>query len=313
MNRTKQLLYLLPLFLLWLGLTPVQAQVNVPNLASLDIELWPDYDQNAVLVLWTGTVDDTASLPATVTLPLPPSADVHAVARISDDGQMVDDIVFEVTSAEVTLTTPDRRFRVEYYLPYEQADSQRTFTMAWTFPIAIEEVTIGVQQPAAATDFTITPTTDDIVTGQDGLTYHRLASVPLPANEPLNLSFAYVLEDEQLTISTLQTADTSSTDTTDTPATTETTGSSNLPLILAGVGGLIVSATLIWQGLREKSQAQKKPMGRRLPPRPHQQATPKSKPQATTASATTFCHQCGREASADDRFCRQCGTALKGR
>ena len=117
-NRTKQLLYFLPFFLLWFGLTPAQAQDSSPNLAKLDVELWPDYDQNAVLVLWTGTIDATAPLPATITLPLSSGADVHAVARISDDGQMIDDITFEVTEAEVTLTTPDRRFRIEYYLPY---------------------------------------------------------------------------------------------------------------------------------------------------------------------------------------------------
>lgn len=312
MNRTKQLLYLLPIFLIWFGFTPIQAQNSSPNLAKLDVELWPDYDQTAVLVLWTGTVDATTSLPATVTLPLPPGADVHAVARISDDGQMIDDITFEVTEAEVTLTTPDRRFRIEYYLPYEQDGNQHTFTIAWAFPMRIAEVVVGVQQPAAATDFSLNPTAQDTVTGQDGLTYHRLASVPLSANEPLSLSFTYDLPDEQLTVSTLQTGESETTQTTE-PATTETPTSSNLPLILAGIGGLIISGTLIWQGLRERTKAQKQPAGRRLPPRPNRPIITKTKPPVAASGVVSFCHQCGREASADDRFCRQCGTAIKGR
>ena len=175
----------------------------------------------------------------------------------------------------------------------------------------ISEVVVGVQQPAAATDFTVNPTAEYIITGQDGLTYHRLASIPLPAGEPLSLSLSYELTDDQLTVSTLQTEDTSIAPATEEPA--ATAPSSNLPLILAGVGGLIISGTLIWQGLRERAKAQKQPAGRRLPPRPNRPIITKSKPPVATAGAASFCHQCGREASADDRFCRQCGTPLKGR
>lgn len=304
--------------LLW-SVVPVQAQEASPELALLAIELWPDYDQEGVLVLYTGTLTAEAVLPAAVTLPLPEGADVHAVARISSDNTMIDDIAFEVSSAMLTLTTPDSRFRVEYYLPYEADGEERTFAAAWTFPFHIASATIDVQQPAAATNFTVTPAAPNVVTGQDGLTYHRSTARPLEAGQPLNVELRYTLPGNQLTQSLLQqntSVVTPATATTTEPAVTAP-ASSNLPLILAGIGGLIISGTLIWQGLKERSQQQqkKKELVRRQSPR---SSPVLSKRRAApippaTGEAAQFCHQCGRAAQPEDRFCRQCGTQLKGR
>lgn len=304
--------------LLW-SVKPVQAQETSPDLALLAIELWPDYDQEGVLVLYTGTLAAEVVLPAAVTLPLPEGADVHAVARISSDNTMVDDIVFEVGASEVTLTTPDSRFRVEYYLPYEADGEEHSFAAAWTFPFNIASVTMDVQQPAAATNFTVTPAVPNVVTGQDGLTYHRSTGQPLDAGQTLSVVLRYTLPDNQLTQSLLQqnTNATTPETTTTTEPTSPPSTSSNLPLILAGIGGLIISGTLIWQGLKERSQLQqkKKELVRRQSPRSSPILSKKRvmpSPSAT-GEAAQFCHQCGRAAQPEDRFCRQCGTQLKGR
>lgn len=315
----RRLLYLI-FVLSWLwSVIPVRAQETSPDLALLAIELWPDYDQEGVLVLYTGTLAAEAVLPAVVTLPLLEGADVHAVARISSDNTMVDDIVFEVGASEVTLTTPDSRFRVEYYLPYEADGEEHSFAAAWTFPFNIASVTIDAQQPAAATNFTITPTAPNVVTGQDGLTYHRSTAQPLEAGQVLSVEIRYTLPGNQLTQSLLQqnTGVTTPETTTTTELTATTPASSNLPLILAGIGGLIISGTLIWQGLKERSQQQqkKKELVRRQSPRSSpvlskRRAAPTP---PATGEAAQFCHQCGRAAQPEDRFCRQCGTQLKGR
>lgn len=297
---------------------PVHAQETSPDLNLLAIELWPDYDREEVLVLYTGTLAPEVELPAVVTLPLPEGADVHAVARISADNTMVDDITFEVVATGVTLTTPDNRFRVEYYLPHEAEGEERTFAAAWTFPFNIANITIDVQQPAAATNFTVTPAAPNVVTGQDGLTYHRSTTRPLEAGQPLNIQLNYTLPGNQLTQSMLQQNNSVTTpETTTTTTPTVTPASSNLPLILAGIGGLIISGTLIWQGLRERSQQQqkKKELVRRHVPRSSPALSKRrAAPTApTTGEAAQFCHQCGRAAQPEDRFCRQCGTQLKGR
>ncbi|HEX6387566.1 MAG TPA: hypothetical protein VF177_23100, partial [Anaerolineae bacterium] len=94
------------------------AQSETTAIESLAVEFWPDYDRPAVLVLLTGTLPADTPLPATVTLPLPQEADLNAVARISDDNVMIDDIEYTTGADQLTFTTPDRRFRIEYYLPY---------------------------------------------------------------------------------------------------------------------------------------------------------------------------------------------------
>ncbi|MBW1994611.1 MAG: hypothetical protein JRI77_09195, partial [Deltaproteobacteria bacterium] len=67
---------------------------NVSTIDSLLVELWPDYDKASVLVLLTGALPPDTRLPASVTLPLPKTAQLNAIARIdAGDGMMKDDIV----------------------------------------------------------------------------------------------------------------------------------------------------------------------------------------------------------------------------
>ena len=312
MKHRQLLLFFLLCLTLFLAL-PAQAQESSPDLATLAVELWPDYDRPTVLVLITGSLAPTVALPATVTIPLPANADVHAVARISTTNTLVDDIVFEESDGAVTLTTPDSRFRVEYYLPYEQSGEDRSFAADWVFPFAVASVTVNVQEPAAATNFAISPAPQSVTTGQDGLTYHLLAPQTLAAGQPLEFDLTYTLADNVLTVETATEGDTASAPPASEPEqTTAASGNGNLPLILAGVGGLIISATLIWQGLRERSAQKSRPVVRRRPTPARPGPAHKQTPETPTGEAR-FCHQCGREASSDDRFCRQCGTLLKGR
>ncbi|UCH21286.1 MAG: hypothetical protein JSU83_22770 [Deltaproteobacteria bacterium] len=89
-----------------------QSQDKLTAIDSLVIDLWPDYDRNATLVLLTGALPAGTMLPATVTLPFPEKAQLHAVARIdSSDGVMKDDILFSLSPDKLTFTTPDLSFR----------------------------------------------------------------------------------------------------------------------------------------------------------------------------------------------------------
>ena len=99
----------------------VAAQTTAGQLTTLAVELWPDYDRPAVLVLLTAELPAGTALPATVTIPLPGEADVNAVARFDDTGAMLSDVDYTTSAGQLTLTTPANRFRVEYYAPYEVA------------------------------------------------------------------------------------------------------------------------------------------------------------------------------------------------
>ena len=132
------LLFLLPVF------TSVNAQQQA-DIETMLVEMWPDYDRNDILVLLTGSV---TAVPATVTVPIPETADLNVVARITAENNMVDDVTVDAAiPGEVTFTlTQDTRFRVEYYDAYEVVDGRNTYTFTWTETICfvIESFTFTI-------------------------------------------------------------------------------------------------------------------------------------------------------------------------
>lgn len=263
------------------------------------VDLWPDYDRAAVLVLMTGGLPDDASLPATVTLPLPQQADLNAVARISDANEMIDDIDFERGEDTVTLTTPDRRFRVEYYIPYDSQGLVRAFTFNWSGGLPVSQFDLSVQQPSAAMSISVEPTAESVVSGNDGLQYHNLPVRQLAANETFQAQVNYTMSAERLTVAT-QTGD--STGATG-PATAAPGGflsDVNWPPVLAGLGIILLLVAVGWQVFAARTATRQKPRK----PRPLR---------AMRQSGVQYCHQCGAQAQEGDRFCRECGTELKRR
>ncbi|HUM70173.1 MAG TPA: hypothetical protein PLK31_15180, partial [Chloroflexota bacterium] len=183
------------LLLLWPGLSrPAYAQLPTTTIENLAVDLWSDYDRTAVLVLLTGTLPATTLLPTTVTIPLPPGAELHAVARITSDNVMTDDVQYTTTEDSVTFVTPDTRFRLEYYMPYTTEGAQHTFEFSWLADVAVTEIDVVVQQPAGATNLSTQPTATSISTNsRDGLTYHVLPITAVPAGQLYTVQVDYTM------------------------------------------------------------------------------------------------------------------------
>ena len=300
MLTTMRLLSLL--LLLLLVALPVAAQTDVTQLESLTVELWPDYDRPAMLVILTGTLPESAALPATVTIPLPAGADVNAVARLNEVDVLVTDVEWSQADGEMTLTTPGRSFHVEYYSPYVSAGNEVSYGFAWTADLEIASVAAVVQQPVAATDIAIVPAPSGSVTRADGLLYHQFAARPLAAGEPFTVDVTYTVDSPVLSAPSVSPAATPA------PAATAAATDGVLgdpspwwPLLIPAALALLVGAWYL--GRRTGS-------GRARKPRPNRTA----KPGATRPSgegAARFCHNCGQPAQAGDVFCRKCGTRLK--
>ncbi len=267
-------------------------QQPVDELQWLTIDLWPDYDRSSVLVLMTGALAADAPLPAQVSLPLPANATLNAVARIDDAGQMIDDIVFENSGGLLTLTTPDRRFRVEYYLPYSGDGLQRQFTFNWPGGPGAAQMDLSVQQPLAAASIAVQPEPETVITGSDGLQYHNLPMRALGAAEAFSVTVSYIMTAEQLSATGLAPGPAAPAD-----GATTAAGAANWPLILGAAGAGLLVAAVGWHLYSSRT-------ARRAPPKPRPA-------RAGAPGRAAFCHECGAQASAEDRFCRQCGTRLK--
>ena len=310
----KRTLFLL-LLLLFLPTTLVQAQTAV-TLESLEVELWPDYDQQAVLVLLTGTLPANTPVPVTLTVPLPAGADFNVVARITPDDVMTDQgMTPTVESNQVTFTLTESRFRVEYYQPYTASDTQRNFAFNWqSDSITVNRLSITLQQPLAATDVTVIPAPVNVSEGQDGLTYHVLPDQTVAAGESYNAEINYTMSAPMLTVNFLEEDTAPNADLPILDAVPVESSGFDWQLLLIGLGVIILVGVGLWYFLGSRAATSKRP-AKPKPQRVAQKAAPKTAVSSPSPaqSNVNFCHQCGESLTPGDKFCRNCGTAVKNK
>ena len=279
---------LLPLLVL-LGPSLAQAQSPASEIQALLVGIWPDYDRPSVLVLLTGTLGAGAPLPASVTLPVPADARVSAVARIDESGQMIDDIAYHTGGGQLVLTTPDPRFRVEYYFPYQIEGGERTFEFTWLADVAVDRLEVRVQQPAAAGFFLTVPKATDVAQAPDGLVYHSLAAQRVPAGSSFPLRVRYAMTDARLTAPPRDEASGAQTARAAPDAASPGTGL-DWPNFLIAFGALAMVGVFVWRIARSRSAA-----------------GPKRAARVGAREGALFCTACGKPVAAEDRFCRRCG------
>ncbi len=293
-------------------IAPVAAQSDPTQLSSLAVELWPDYDRPTMLVLLTATLPQSTALPATLTIPIPTGAEIHAVASFNEAGALMSDVDYTVENGQLTLTTPANRFRVEYYSPYQVEDGEYSYTFEWVSDLAIDQVTTIVQQPAAAREFRTDPAaTSSAATRGDGLTYHTLPARSVGAGEPFTVTVTYTAEAPVLS-APVQTPPTTNTGAT-TADTTTATGIGFDPIWLlvgAGVLALVGGAWYIGQRQGRSASRSRKPQPTRTT-KSNVGDTKRSSSASRASSTTKFCHNCGRQSQPGDTFCRNCGAQLK--
>lgn len=282
--------------LIWAFASKAVSQYRVSIIRQLDIDIWPDYDQPSVLVLLTGRLPDKTKLPATVTLPLPESARLNAVARIdSKDDLMKDDIISSNDPpGMITFTTPDLRFRVEFYFPYIVNDNRHVFDYTWLAPVGINVFRLRVQQPSAAQSFKTDPDTANILKGNDGLSYHTFASQVVEAWQPVSIRVNYQMTGAKLSKDNLARAKPAAQNMKPQPQ-----EPNKLPvnqvLVVMGMGGLFVFGVLLWRLFLRNSRESDQPSDHRSDRK---------------GSASDKCARCGNSIAENDSFCSRCGKKL---
>lgn len=266
-----------------------------PRLSNLSIQIWPEYDRPAALVILNGELPVGAALPAVVSLRLAAATGgPHAVAASTGAGATPFNVPYERNDAGDFITlrfeTPQRFFHVEFYEPLATGKPERNFTYVWPGDFAADRVTMVVQQPAAATGLSTLPVLDAAAAGEDGLSYRSAELGAHAAGTPLPITVRYTKADARTSAEILRpkAPDSSATQGLFPPPTS--TASKGLPgwiLAIAGAAvlALLAGGSVLWWWRRSKGSG-------------------------APAGGARFCTKCGAKPSAGDRYCAKCGARL---
>src|SRR3990170_4290140 len=134
-----------------------------PRLASLQIEIWPEFDRPAAaLVILKGEIAAGVPLPAAVSLRIAAaSGGPSAVASSAGlDGNLAN-LKYDRKDAGEFITlkfeTPERVFHIEFYDPLVTSAPGRSYTYAWMGDLPTDRLRVIVQEPATARDLSVQP------------------------------------------------------------------------------------------------------------------------------------------------------------
>jgi hypothetical protein len=308
MPRFLLLIFVLSAFLI--PQPPARAQ-NAPGIDSLKVELWPEYDQPSMLVIYRFSLSSDTPLPAQLNLRIPAASGEPFVVAVGPSSDQVGDVPHVRTLsgewAEISFAATMPFVQFEYYDPgLVKQNSQRSFKYDWPGDYDVQSLVMEVQQPLDATDMRISPSLGRGQARGDGLVYYTSEIGSLTAGQSFSILLEYQKPTETLSVSRLAVEPSQ-------PLTTDTTGrirlESLLPWALVLLGLVLIGGGSYWYwqaGRTEnRSRTKVKSRGRRRSPE-------RSEGDGGEApEAGVYCHQCGKRAAPNDRFCRSCGTRLR--
>jgi hypothetical protein len=287
----------------------VSAQAD-PTIAQLEIAFWPEYDRHAILVIYRVHLASDTFLPAQVQLPVPTAAgDPYAVAWQDENGQLL--VADFKTESQgdwqiITLTSGGLSAQLEYYIDYDVTDSVRSFSLSWPEGFVVEDLSYEVQQPIAAENFQVIPTSERTITGNDGLVYHLADLGSVSADTSFTLEFSYSNPSDQLSADAIGAP-------APLPQTNPVVAAGGtpdiyqiMPWLLGSLGVILVAVGgYFYIQSRREPKITKRKRQRRSGRKPSEAE------KGLVDSSLVYCHQCGTRASVSDHFCRHCGVPLR--
>ena len=271
------------------------------KLEAINLELWSEYDQPSMRVIYQFMVSQDTSLPAEVTLRFPKNGNLIAVA-VEHNGEPFNKGFMPPVEQGNWQTIKIRAesyepHRIEYYQPLTLDGDKRQFKFQWFGDYYVKEFTVNVLVPADSLDLVTSPPLEDTATTPDGLL--KIGTVTKNDLKMMN-SFQFELEYRRASAAlvnpkqgTAQVAPVIPVDK-DTPGRVSIT---NLPWIIGGFGLALICIALFsyW---RSTQSSESQPRKRR-------------NTREEVEEGQAYCHKCGTRAHAGDRFCRTCGSRLR--
>lgn len=254
---------------------------------SMDLSLRPEYDTSDALIIYDFTLANggTADYSGEVWFHVPAGAtkQVHVCEQVNGNKHAIcRPYTTSNEGDESTLTwTPSKPIGagqtypvyIEYYYNPIQGKSAKTVDFRYHPSYPVDQLTLGVAQPARSAGFAVNPTADGTVTGGDGLTYYTYNLKDLSADNPLELKVSYTKEDNRPSIMTAGPSGAAAPS-----GGSTTTVAVVVALVLAAFGGMLAL------GLR--SPRPRYASGRSSGNRPRRDAAPAPRPVAPGVSAS---------------------------
>ena len=288
------------LILLIAGSIHGSAQGATAPIEHLEVSLWPEYDQPAMLVIYRFEIAPDTLLPARIALPVPAaSGPPHAVAWLSDEGGLFDATFTNESAGDwqiIEVELPESRSgQLEYYSDMDFADTTRSFLFEWPQGFELGGMSYKVQQPVTATELIVSPAPDGEGQGDYGLNYLTAEMGPQPVDSAPVISVTYQKANPTLSIDSLQPLGQISA-----PIEVQTDSPNIVPWLLGAAGIVLLG------GGGYYFVSKRRPAPQRVPRRRGKRTT-----DVELEASTIYCHNCGAAAGISDVYCRQCGTQLR--
>lgn len=300
MRKCLLVLGLAALILLPIG---AQAQGEV-RLSSVRVDIWPEYDRPAVLVIYYITLSAETKLPADLAFRIPAEATINAVAFQDTNGMLLNMPYEQQVQGEwvlLSFSTSSPDIQVEYYDPLSRDGKARHIVYQWPGDYAVDSFSVRFQHPVGATALQISPPPAESTVEQDGLSYYRLETMTLAAGQTFVMEVDYRKAKDELTASGLEVQPVA-------PLGDDTAGRVSLarvlPWVLGSMGGLLLVGGLVGALWYWRSSQ----MHQTVPRKRH---APRDQRETESGTGSAYCHECGRRAQPGDRFCRACGIRLR--
>jgi len=287
----KRISFALILVLMTMGISSNVYAEDPLRISSMDVFIFPEYDQPGVLVQYQGSIIGKADVsnPREVTFLVPKGVGVGAACAIKADGNHTSETWKESDAGDgftqITYKISEPNFHVEYYYNPLVGAPDKKMDFVYKALSPADEITFDIQHPLKATNFVLTPDSPDSHKADDGFTYHSYSFKQVSAGAKLATSIAYTKTDPNPSVSGEK----------QTTASANKSADSNSNLnqaILVGIflGAIVIAGVFFLQKNARRAE-------------PYRASTT-----ARDASSGGFCTQCGNGLDAEDKFCPRCGS-----
>jgi hypothetical protein len=281
-----------------------RALADDPNrLSQLKISVWPEYDQPTVLVMFDGTLADSANLPREISVLVPSSAMLTVTTFENADGTLAVEQSNKSSNLgdgynRITYTVKTPKYHVEYYDNSLRGSPDKSMDFAFKATAPADQVTIEYQQPLKATNFSVNPPVSSTRI-ENGFNFFVSQFSNVTSGQALTAQVKYTKIDPNPSASNAPTTTTAAVPDT-APVAASAPGSGNTLLVVVALLSVGVLAVLGFFVLQQRS---------RQPISPRVSASRKSSRAkgARRSEGKVFCPQCGHVLGPGDSFCSKCG------